>query len=71
MQEYLFFDISDTLQETFSKINDVQLSDLLQVYDDVFKNSNISMAVVGPNRGSIKMSRIIQNFSRENSNFVM
>ena len=70
-QDYLFFDKSDTLQETISKINDVQLSDLLQFYDDVFKNSNISMAVVGPNRGSTKMSRIVQSFSRENSNFLM
>lgn len=70
-QDYLFFDKSDTLQETISKINNVQLTDLLQFCDDVFKNSNISMAVVGPNRGSIKMSRIIQNFSREHSNFVM
>ena len=70
-QDYLFFDKSDTLQETISKINNVQLTDLLQFYDDVFKNSNISMAVVGPNRGSTKMSRIIQSFSRENSNFLM
>jgi len=69
-QEYIFSSKADTMQETISKINNVQSSDLLKFIDDVFKKSNLNVVVVGPNRGSSKLSRIVESFSPSNSNFL-
>ncbi len=69
-QEYIYSSKADTMQETISKINNVQSSDLLKFIDDVFKKSNLNVVVVGPNRGSSKLSRIVESFSSSNSNFL-
>jgi len=70
-QEFLLSSKAATLQETISKINNAQSNDLLNFIDDAFKKSNLNIAIVGPNRGSSKLSRIVESFSPSNSKILM